>query len=449
MVPFSGARGETTTKKNLFPLLGIALVVAILATLLFYGLFLSRLPSGISARGGRPVVVAARALERGTTLAAADVKVIAWGSQNQIKGAVSAPAQVIGLSVVQPIGENEPVTESRLTSRTSGAGAGLGVPAGMRAISVHVVDSSGVVSLLRPGHKVDVQVFGPLSHAVPEDLRLKTMLQEVEVLGVNPLFDTTGGKAGGQVLTLLATPAEADLLALADSAERLRVTLRNPLDDQRCLPPVLTQVALFERGAAPPATAVVRAVGPAPASRVAFQVQMAAAGPAAVRELVSYLDAPLKAGALQVLPFRRGSDVETAVRSLQARNLMDLLPPSNLTADYRGEVGVYNGLNGADACRIIIRFQPSPQGDAGLRLRVQPEIVSSPSGSTRGIDTEVELRDGQSLLVAGVAEPREQLALMKRLFPSRTPERPGWDLVILVRSQIVKPLQTAALAPGR
>src|ERR1035437_295947 len=59
----------------------------------------------------------------------------------------------IGLSVVQPIGENEPVTESRLTSRTSGAGAGLGVPAGMRAISVHVVDSSGVVSLLRPGHK--------------------------------------------------------------------------------------------------------------------------------------------------------------------------------------------------------------------------------------------------------------------------------------------------------
>ena len=51
--------------------------------------------------------------------------------------------------------------------------------------------------------------------------------------------------------------------------------------------------------------------------------------------------------------------------------------------------------------------------------------------------------------VLGVAEPREQLALMKRLFPSRTPERPGWDLVILVRSQIVKPLQTAALAPGR
>jgi hypothetical protein len=275
------------------------------------------------------------------------------------------------------------------------------------------------------------------------------MLQEVEVLGVNPLFDTTGGKAGGQVLTLLATPAEADLLALADSAARLRVTLRNPLDDQRCLPPVLTQVALFERGAAPAATAVVRAVVPAPASRVAFQVQMAAAGPAAVRELVSYLDAPLKAGALQVLPFRRGSDVETAVRSLRARDLMDLLPPSNLTAGYPGEVGVYHGLNGEDACRVIIRFQPSPQGDAGLRLRVQPEIVSLPGGSTRGIDTEVELRDGQSLLVAGLAAPRERLALMKRLFPSRTPERLGWDLVILVRSQIVKPLQTAALAPGR
>jgi pilus assembly protein CpaB len=440
-------------KKNLFPLLGIALAVAILATLLFYGLFLSRLPSGTPAGAGHPVVVAAHSLDRGATLVAADVKVVAWGSPDQIKGSFSAPEQVVGLSVVQPIGENEPITESRLASRTSGSGAGLGVPAGMRAISVHVVDSTGVVTLLHPGHKVDVQVVGALSHAASEDLRLKTILQHMEVLSVSPQSDPNGGKAGGQVLTLLATPPEADLLALADSAARLRVTLRNPLDDQRRQPPVLVQASLFDRGAASPApvAAPVRATAPASPSttRIAFHVQMAAAGPAAVKELTSHLDAPLRAGTLQVLPFRHGSDIDNAVRSLHARDLLDLLPPSNLTAGYRGEVSVHNGLDGANACRLSIRVLSTPLGGTGLRLRVQPEVVSSPNGVTRGIDTEVEVHDGQSLLVAGLGDPHEQLELMKRLFPARVAGRQGWDLLILVRPQIVKPLQSAALSAGR
>ena len=64
-------------KKNLVPLLGIAFVVAIVSTGIFYGLFVGRLKS--ATLPGPSIVVAARSLDRGYSLQAADVKLAAWG----------------------------------------------------------------------------------------------------------------------------------------------------------------------------------------------------------------------------------------------------------------------------------------------------------------------------------------------------------------------------------
>ena len=64
---------------------------------------------------------------------------------------------MVGNTVFDPIGEDEPVLALASGHRRNPA-AGAGVPDGMRAVSVHVTDSTGVLALLRAGQKVDVQV---------------------------------------------------------------------------------------------------------------------------------------------------------------------------------------------------------------------------------------------------------------------------------------------------
>src|SRR5260370_40946144 len=113
-------------KRNLVPLLVIAFVVAIISTGIFYGLFVARLRSA-AASPGKSIVVAARNLDRGTVLQAADVKLVGWGYADAPQGAFTASDAVVGLTVVAPLQENEPVLPSREASRTSGAGAGPGI----------------------------------------------------------------------------------------------------------------------------------------------------------------------------------------------------------------------------------------------------------------------------------------------------------------------------------
>jgi Flp pilus assembly protein CpaB len=225
-------------KKNLVPLLGIAFVVAIISTGIFYGLFVGRLKSATSP--GAAIVVAARNLDRGATLQPADVKLAPWGSPELPKGAYSSLDKVSGLTVTSPIEQNEAVLETRVASSGSGAGAGLGIAKGMRAVSIHAVDSSGVVSILRPGYKVDVQLVSNQS------AELRTILQNIEVLSVNAQGD---GRNNTPVVTLLATPEGADMVGLGDSTARLRVVLRNPLDDGAREPGAVTLPSIMSRGA--------------------------------------------------------------------------------------------------------------------------------------------------------------------------------------------------------
>ena len=212
-------------KNNMLKLLGIAFVVAILSTGIFYGLFVNKLSS--STGSGKTVVIAAHPLKSGALIAAADVKTISWPGDQIPKGTFEKPDDVIGKTVFDVIGDEELVSEIHLASAKSGGGSG--VPEGMRAVTIHVTDSSGVIAMLRTGQKVDVQVV--LGKAGSETT-VRTALEDLQVLAVNP---TAEGTSQGPILpavTLLAGPAQADVLAAADSGARVRLTLRNPLDDQ-------------------------------------------------------------------------------------------------------------------------------------------------------------------------------------------------------------------------
>jgi Flp pilus assembly protein CpaB len=212
-------------KNNLVKLLMIAFVVAIISTGVFYGLFVNRLSS--NSGSGKMLVVAAKALKPGTVLQESDVKVIPWMGQELPKGTYGTTAEVAGNTVIDGISEDEPVLGVRLASNQSGGG---GVPSGMRAVSVHVTDSTGVVGLLRAGQKVDVQVV--VGKGKESDTTVRTALEDLQVLAVNPVPELSSQGPMLPVVTLLAKPNEADVLAAADAGARVRLTLRNPLDNE-------------------------------------------------------------------------------------------------------------------------------------------------------------------------------------------------------------------------
>ncbi|MEO7652366.1 MAG: Flp pilus assembly protein CpaB [Bryobacteraceae bacterium] len=225
-------------RNQLVPLLGIAFVVAIVSTGIFYGLFVSKLRSGGATPGGPKVVVAAKSVERGAVIQKSDLKLASWGSPDMPKGAFTSLDKMEGLTALSPLQENEPLLESRVASKDSGMGFAAGVPGGMRAVSVHVSDSSGVISLLRPGHRVDVQLVSNVG--LPGELR--TILQNAEVLALNGQVEGRGNP----VVTLLVKPEEADAVGLGDSSARLRFSLRNPLDKERPPAKRMTLPPLFQ-----------------------------------------------------------------------------------------------------------------------------------------------------------------------------------------------------------
>jgi len=213
-------------QNNLVKLIGIALVVAIIATGVFYGLFVTKLSS--STGSGKMVVVAAKPISAGTVLAEKDLQSIPWPGDQTPSGAFEAPQQVTGHTVLEPLSQGEPVLSSRLAA--GGQAGGTGVPSGMRAVSVHVSDSSGVLAMLRPGQKVDVQVLLTRKSANSEP-ELRTILEGAPVLSVNPTPEPSSQGPSLPTVTLLTNPADADTLALADSGARVRLALRNPMDE--------------------------------------------------------------------------------------------------------------------------------------------------------------------------------------------------------------------------
>ncbi len=216
-------------KNNLLKLLGIALVVAIVSTGIFYGLVQSKLSS--STGSGKMLVVAAKPLKAGTVLQATDLKVIAWPEAQLLKGGYGNVSEVVGSTVFDAIGEDEPVFESHIANKRTGGAERGKYPTECVQVSVHVTDSTGVMALLRSGQKVDVQVVVGRTGPEKTETAVRTALENLTVLSVNPQAEQGSQGQNLPVVTLLADPAQSDVLAAADSGARVRLALRNPLDE--------------------------------------------------------------------------------------------------------------------------------------------------------------------------------------------------------------------------
>jgi pilus assembly protein CpaB len=87
-----------------------------------------------------------------------------------------------------------------------------------------------------PGMRVDVLISGvppnPGAGGGNNNTQVRTVLQNIEVLsaGTDIQKDAEGKPQQVQVVNLLVTPEQAQVLALASNETRIQLVLRNPLD---------------------------------------------------------------------------------------------------------------------------------------------------------------------------------------------------------------------------
>lgn len=177
------------------------------------------------------VVVAARDIQVGESLAQEDVRVVEWPGDALPQGYASSADEVVGRGVVVPMQANEPLLPFKLASQELGRGMTMLIPDGFRAVSVPVNDVIAVAGWVRPGTRIDVLVTLDDVRNQQEPVT-QIVLQNVQVLGNDrSIQQTESGEAEGvSVVTLLLTPGEAERLAMAESHGRLQLSLRNQLD---------------------------------------------------------------------------------------------------------------------------------------------------------------------------------------------------------------------------
>lgn len=183
--------------------------------------------AGIDAK---PVMVATRDLTFGETLEPDDMKVALFPSESVPKGAYAVKDSLLGQVTKVFLMENEPILDSKLSSK--GGGLSLLISPNMRASSIQVDKVSGVSGFILPGDRVDV-ILTVKRPGSSTDAIAKTILQSVEVLAAGEKTEQKGNKViTVQSVTLLVDPEGAQDLALASNEGKLHLALRNPTDDE-------------------------------------------------------------------------------------------------------------------------------------------------------------------------------------------------------------------------
>ncbi len=231
--------------RRLLVVFSCALLVAVCISYVVYRMMNGQALAG-AAKPSAQVVLAARDLEIGTLIQEADVKSGSWPGPLP-KRVTLQLASSLNRGVISKIYEGEPVTEDRLAATGSGAGLAATIPAGMRACAVKVNDVVGLAGFVIPGMRVDVLITGvPPGATSLNGPEVRTLLQNIRVLsaGMNFQEDSKGKPMPAQVVNLLVTPDQAEILSLASEAH-IQLVLRNPMDAEISKPPGTMMAELY------------------------------------------------------------------------------------------------------------------------------------------------------------------------------------------------------------
>jgi pilus assembly protein CpaB len=246
--------------RRLSTILLLAFVVAAASSYLVYRVASNQMRNAVQQVHTTRVLLAAQDLQIGALIHEADLVTGEWVGLLP-KGALVTKDAVLGRGVIAQIYQGEPILDNRLATAGSGGGLAATIRPGMRACAVRVDDVVGVAGFVLPGMHVDVLVSGSGPGVSPADgPKVKTLLQNIEVLsaGSDIQKDNSGKPVQVQVVNLLVTPEQAELLSLASNQTKIQLVLRNPLDTETAKTPGIAMAGLFSDGAPKPKPVVLK-----------------------------------------------------------------------------------------------------------------------------------------------------------------------------------------------
>jgi len=216
-------------KRLLFVLAGAA-VFGLLAAV-----SVSRYLSNAQAfsRNMNEVVVAKIDIPLGTTLVAEQLTKVQLPAGAIPDGAFDTPEKLVNRVAVVNIAAREPVTDFKLAPEGSAGGLSSVIPEGYRAMTVKVDDVIGVAGFLRPGAMCDVLTVIEQGDVGKRNPISKIVLQNVKVLASGQNIDKPKDQREAEqvkAVTLQVTPDQAEKLALASTEGKLRLVMRNSID---------------------------------------------------------------------------------------------------------------------------------------------------------------------------------------------------------------------------
>ncbi len=192
---------------------------------------------------------------------------------------------------------------------------------------------------------------------------------------------------------------------------------------------------------------------------------------------------------LNVFLFRRDLNLAATIEALEQKQVVQILAEPNLLTVSGKEASFLAGgefpfptLQGGGAgigqitiqfreFGIRIHFEPTITPRGTIRLAVTPEVSSLdyangltisgytvPGLDVRRVNTEVELENGQSFVIAGLLDNRttenlskipglSDIPLLGKLFQSRSLQKTNSELLVLVTPELVKPLPAGSKLP--
>jgi pilus assembly protein CpaC len=193
---------------------------------------------------------------------------------------------------------------------------------------------------------------------------------------------------------------------------------------------------------------------------------------------------------LNLLAFIPGIDIGATIEALETKGLVETLAEPNVMATDGHEASflaggefpypVVQGTSAGGSTAVTIEFKEygirlnfiptiTPRGT--IRLQVAPEVSSLdftnaveisgfqvPAITSRKVNTEVELRDGQSFVIGGLLDKTEtqsfekvpflgDIPILGKLFQSMTRTKNDTELIVVVTPEIVAPIPAGQALP--
>jgi pilus assembly protein CpaC len=193
---------------------------------------------------------------------------------------------------------------------------------------------------------------------------------------------------------------------------------------------------------------------------------------------------------LNILAFVPGLDLGATIQALESKGLVETLAEPNVMATDGHEASflaggefpypVVQGTSAGGSTAVTIEFKeygirinfiPTITPRGSIRLQVAPEVSTLdytneveisgfevPGITTRRVNTEVELRDGQSFVIGGLLDKSEtetfekipflgDIPILGKFFQSMTRTKDDTELIVIVTPEIVAPIPAGETLP--